>query len=104
LADAVDSGKLRSSIRFDIRTTKNLSILTVSAFGVPYARMVEYGGPFTDKMRRAMFARLRDMGKPKRPGKGIIRAGHYQARPFLRPAISESIPFIRKTIRGLKRK
>ena len=98
---AVDTGLLRSSIRFDIRTMKGASLLNVGAFGTPYARMVEYGGPFTDRMRRAMFARFKEEGRKPRPGKGVIRGGHYEERPFLRPAIKNSEDYILETLRGI---
>lgn len=92
---AVDSGILRSSISFDIVGNENLQTLTVGAFGVKYARMVEFGGIFTDRMRRAMFASFKDRGKPPRPGKGIIGSGQYKARPFIGPAIQENKDKIR---------
>jgi hypothetical protein len=87
---AVDEGTLRASISFKIEASNDISRVIVGAFGIKYARMVEHGGAFTDQMRKAMFASFRDRGKPRRPGKGIISGGWYQARPFIGPAVKES--------------
>jgi len=98
---AVASGGLRSSVRFDISQANGISVLTVGAYGQPHARIVEHGGPFTDKMRRAMFAKFKDEGRKPKKGKGIIRAKHYKARPYLGPAVEEAQPFIEKILKDL---
>ena len=87
---AIDSGVLRSSISFDIQGNQNIQEVIVGAFGVRYARMVEFGGAFTDQMRKAMFASFNNRGKPPKTGKGIIQGGRYQARPYLGPAVRDS--------------
>ena len=91
------TGILRSSINFDIVGSGNIQTVTVGAFGVKYARIVELGGVFTDRMRRAMFASFAEQGGKKRPGKGIIQSGYYKARPFIGPAVREN----KENIRGI---
>ena len=97
---AVDTGELRSKIQFIIEEGAGISRVVVGAFGVKYARMVEFGGPFTDQMRKAMFATFRDRGKTPKPGKGIIGGGWYQARPFLGPAVRDSVPDVQEILTG----
>lgn len=98
---AVDEGILRASISFKIESSSDISRLIVGAFGIKYARMVEYGGAFTDQMRKAMFASFRDRGKPRKPGKGIISGGRYQARPFIGPAARQSLPEVKGILKDL---
>lgn len=101
--DAVDEGFLRGSIAFRIESNGDISTVTVGAFGVKYARIVEFGGAFTDQMRKAMFASFRRQGKPKRPGKGVIKGGIYRARPWLGPAVKQSRGEVRGILRSLIR-
>lgn len=98
---AVDKGRLKASINFSIEGTRDLARLTVGVYGRKYARIVELGGPFTDEMRKAMFASFREMGMKPRAGKGIIKNGYYRARPYLAPALREATPEIREQIRAL---
>lgn len=98
---AVDEGILRASISFKIESSQDISRVIVGAFGIKYARMVEHGGAFTDQMRKAMFASFRDRGKPKKPGKGIISGGRYQARPFIGPAAQQSLPELKGILKDL---
>lgn len=87
---AVDTGYLRSRIAFRIETSKDVSRVIVGAWGARYARMVEYGGTFTQQQRKAMFASFHDLGKPKKQGKGVLRGLQYLARPFLGPAFEQT--------------
>jgi hypothetical protein len=98
---AIDSGALRNSIRFDLSQAAGLSVLSIGAFGQPHARIVEHGGPFTDKMRRAMFAKFKDEGRKPKKSKGIIRAKHYTARPYLGPAVEDAQPLIERILKDL---
>ena len=66
---------------------KSEATVSYGSFGVAYAGMNEFGGPFTDRQRRAMFAALRRRGSPPRPGKGIIQGGFWRPRPYIRPAL-----------------
>lgn len=101
---AVDRGRLRASINFTIEASGENARLTVGAFGVKYARIVELGGPFTDQMRKAMFASFRELGMKPKEGKGIIRGGYYRARPYLAPALREARPTIVEAVQGLYKK
>ena len=83
----VDTGNLLNSIQSRVASRQNSAIITYGSFGVVYAGIHEFGGPFTDRMRRAMFARLNARGAPPKPGKGIIQGGFIRARPYIRPSI-----------------
>lgn len=100
---AVDEGFLRASIAFKIESSGDISTVTVGAFGVKHARIVEFGGAFTDQMRKAMFASFRNQGKPKRPGKGIISGGFYRARPYLGPAVRQSRGEVKGILKSVMR-
>lgn len=98
---AVDQGRLRASINFQIESNGESTRLIVGAFGLKYARIVELGGAFTDQMRKAMFASFRARGLKPREGKGIIRDGYYRARPYLGPALANARPEITAQFREL---
>jgi hypothetical protein len=83
----VDTGNLLNSIQSRVSIRKNSATVSYGSFGVRYARLHEFGGPFTDRMRRAMFASFRARGSPPRAGKGIIQGGRFKARPYIRPSI-----------------
>ena len=83
----VDTGNLLNSIQSRVATRENRAIISYGSFGVAYAGIHEFGGPFTDRMRRAMFAKLNARGAPPKPGKGIIQGGFIKARPYIRPSI-----------------
>jgi len=86
----VDTGRLLNSIKHEIyREGKDRIGVKVGSFGVPYAAQHEFGGPFTDAQRRAMFASLRRTGRLRRErgSKGVIRGNYFAARPFFRPAV-----------------
>lgn len=103
----IDTGRLFNSIRHELyRRGPNITGVRIGSFGVPYAAMHEFGGPFTSQQRRAMFASLRDRGKlgpVRQPGKGIIRGNTFTARPFLRPAVEKHKARIVDIIRSLFR-
>lgn len=83
----VDTGNLLNSIQSRVVSSQNRAIISYGSFGVKYARVHEFGGPFTDRMRRAMFARLNARGAAPKPGKGIVQGGFIRARPYIRPSI-----------------
>ena len=102
----VDTGRLINSIRHELYRTRTTAGVRVGSFGVPYAAMHEFGGPFTDRQRKAMFASLRDRGKlgpVRKEGKGIIQGNRFVARPFLRPSIIKHKSRIAEIILGLFR-
>lgn len=101
----VDTGTLFNSIRYRISKTGNKSILEVGSFGVPYARMHEFGGPFTARQRKAMFASLRNRGKLKGnyTSKNVIQGNTFRARPYLRPAMEKNKNFIIDTLQSIVR-
>jgi hypothetical protein len=62
--------------------------LSVGSFGLAYAHINEFGSNnVTDRMRRAMFARMRENGVPKKPGKNVVVGNSFMARPYIRPAL-----------------
>lgn len=87
----IDTGRLFNSIRSEFYERGSIVGVRVGSFGVPYASLHEFGGNFTDRQRRAMFASLRERGRlgPRRigPDKGVIQGGRFLARPYLRPAV-----------------
>lgn len=83
----VDTGNLLNSIQSRVVSNQNSAIVSYGSYGVTYAALHEFGGPFTDRMRRAMFAKLRARGAPKKPGKGIVQGGFIRARPYIRPSL-----------------
>lgn len=86
----IDSSRLINSIRYEFdRGPSDATVLRVGSFSVPYAAIHEFGGPFTDRMRRAMFAAIRERGGPERPSKGRIVGNRVKASPYLRPAIQK---------------
>lgn len=84
----IDSGRLINSIRYEFFIENNRQGIYVGSFGVPYAAINEFGGPFTERQRRAMFAAMSRRGGSPRPSKGVIMGDHWRARPYLRPAIT----------------
>lgn len=102
----IDTGRLLNSIRSEFYRSKDKAGIRIGSFGVPYAAMHEFGGPFTDKQRRAMFASLRDRGKlgpVRQQGKGVIQGGRFMERPFIRPAVEKHKSRIIDIIRSLFR-
>lgn len=82
----IDTGTLLNSIRYELIPDG----VMVGSFGVKYAAINEFGGVFTDKMRRAMFAALRERGgKQRLESRGVIKNDKWKARPYLRPAVKK---------------
>lgn len=103
---AIDTGRLLNSIRTQFYKQGDQVGVRVGSFGVPYASLHEFGGPFTDRQRRAMFASLRDrgrLGKGRGVDKGVVQGGRFLARPYLRPALLTHTSRIIDIIRGLFR-
>jgi phage gpG-like protein len=87
---AIDTGRLINSIRSEFYQKGDHVGVNIGSFGVPYAAMHEFGGPFTDRQRRAMFASLRDrgrLGKGKGTDKNVVQGNRFVARPYMRPAV-----------------
>ena len=98
----VDTGALLNSIVVELGRTSDGSVVTVGSAGIPYAAIHEFGGPFTPKMRRAMFAAMKRAGKlNKNKNKNVIVGTRVRARPFLRPALLQSSAGIAKILAGL---
>jgi len=95
----VDTGRLINSLRYEYFRDGDVAGIRLGSFGVPYAALHEFGGPFTDRMRRAMFASIRKRGGPERPNKGVIQGKRFRARPYLRPAVLESRNLIMNILR-----
>jgi hypothetical protein len=87
-------GQLRARTTFRIEKAAGISTVSIGAFGVKYARMVEFGGVMTKRQMRAMFASFNERGMKRRPGKGIIVGMRYRGRPALTNAFAESRPSI----------
>jgi phage gpG-like protein len=93
----IDTGRLTNSIRYEFYRRGNVQGIRIGSFGVPYAAINEYGGTFTDQMRKAMFANLRERG---RIGKGsankapTIIGNRWLPRPYLKPALEAERLFI----------
>lgn len=100
------TGLLIDSINWVIKG----NTLEVGSYGVPYARINEYGGPMSKSQVGAMFYYMRKyQGKgPKGVGKGVVqifgdRTGYYKERPYLRPAFKDNVQFIIDTMREIGR-
>jgi phage gpG-like protein len=82
----VDTGRLLNSIRYEFARgeegSKGIRVL-IGSFGIPYAAMHEFGGKYTGRQMRAMFASFNGV---KKKGKGLLRNGFLTRRPYLRPA------------------
>lgn len=99
----IDTGRLINSVQTTVYAHGSKVGVRVGPRGVPYAAMHEFGGPFTDRQRRAMFASLKDRGKLGRPysPKGVIVGGRFRERPYLRPAVMTHRKRIIEIIRSL---
>ncbi|MEY2859126.1 MAG: hypothetical protein RLZZ74_3439 [Cyanobacteriota bacterium] len=93
----IDTGRLVNSIRYEFYRKGRSYGVRIGSFGVPYASINEYGGAFTESMRKAMFANLKERG---RLGKGspnkapTIQGNYWRPRPYLRPALESEKDFI----------
>jgi phage gpG-like protein len=107
-AGIIDTGRLVNSIRHEFYRDQDKVGVRVGSFGVPYAALHEFGGQFSDRQRRAMFASLRDRGKlgPKsvKVDKNVIEGNTFRGRPYLGPAVAAMKPRIIEILRGLLKK
>lgn len=102
----IDTGRLLNSIQFRVNQPDDTSAnIEVGSYGVIYAAIHEFGGPFTPSMRRAMFASLHRRFGDKIPerNKGIVSGGRLRARPYLRPGLQQSRNAIYKALRDFIR-
>ena len=96
----IDTGRLINSVRHEVYKTPDGMGVKIGSFGVPYAAIHEFGGPFTEAMRRAMFASLaRRNGSGKYKNKGVIRDNFIRVRPYMRPALTSTRPFTLSILR-----
>lgn len=97
----IDSGRLINSIRYEFFKQGTRTGILVGSFNVKYAALHEFGGVFSDQMRRAMFASMRRTGRA-RPGanKNVIQGNRFKARPYLRPSVLKSRTFVIDTLRA----
>jgi len=102
----IDTGRLFNSIRYELYKGKDRVGVRVGSFGVPYAALHEFGGPFTDRQRRAMFASLRDRGKlgGNYTPKGVVQGGRFIGRPYLTSALEAKKGRILDIIRDVFKK
>jgi phage gpG-like protein len=96
----VDRGRLINSIRYEFFTKGSQVGVLVGSFNVKYAALNEFGGVFTEQMRRAMFYSMRKRGGSRRGSKGVIQGNRFRARPYLRPAFTKSRTFVLDTLRA----
>lgn len=97
----IDTGRLINSLRYEFYKTNQVQGIKIGSFGVPYAAIHEFGGPFTERMRRAMFAELARRGRltKDRQSKGVVRGDFIRARPYLRPALVSTRPYTLSILR-----
>jgi hypothetical protein len=98
------SEQLIKSIGFSIEGSGDEMNLIVGSFNNDYAHINEFGSNnITDRVRRAMFARLREEGHAPNRGKGVIQGNVFSQRPFIGPAIrghnDRIMAFLRDAIR-----
>lgn len=93
----IDTGHLSNSLRWEFRKNGDVNSIAIGSFGVIYAAMNEFGGPISEKQRRAMFAAMskrRVKRAPRNPpvvtknpnGEGL----YWRPRPYLTPAFVSS--------------
>lgn len=100
--DIVDTGRLRSSIDYEIKRGQNEITVSWGTFGIPYGAYHEFGfrGVRPD-MKRAMFASMTERGIiGTRAPKGLLVGSVFRARPFLRPALAKHRFRIRRILLG----
>ena len=96
----LDKGRLINSIRYEFFRRGPVTGILIGSFNVKYAAMNEFGGIVTPQMRKAMFAAMRQRGAKKAMGKGVIVGNRWRARPYLRPAFTQSRTFMIDTLRA----
>lgn len=94
-------GHLRASMQYRTERANGVARVVIGPFGIPYARINEFGGVFTKQMRGAMFASFRERGLPPAAGKGIISGNLWRARPYLIPALAACRPRIKKILQSI---
>lgn len=103
----IDQGHLLNSIAYQFYRPSSTGVgIQVGSFGVPYAAINEFGGPVTERMRRAMFASMRRRGimqpnaakNARRNSKGVITGNIWRARPYLTPAFEASLDMVIDTL------
>ena len=100
----VETRALLKSLGFRIDKSGTEMNLVVGSFDNDYAHINEFGSNnITDRVRRAMFAQLRNSSIPKRPGKGVMNGNMFRQRPFIRPALvghrQQTMAFLRDALR-----
>jgi hypothetical protein len=100
----IETGKLLQSIGFNIEGGGDDMTLTIGSFNNAYAHINEFGSNnVTDRMRRAMFARMREEGVPRKPGKNVMIGNTFRGRPYMGPALhgqsDRIMAFLRDAIR-----
>lgn len=97
----IDTGRLLNSIRYELFQVGNRAGVEIGSYGVPYAQILHFGGPFTEAMRKAMFASMKARkSKVSRPSKGFMKRGRFPARPYLTSALVQSRAMIIDTLRN----
>ena len=90
-----DQGALDNSIDYRFFKEGSVNTIRVGSFGVPYAAMNEFGGPISEKQRRAMFFYMgqKRMKRPPRNPPVITSSNgqlNWRPRPYLVPAIRQT--------------
>ena len=99
---SVNTRNLLLRTGFRLRKDGTTRTLEVGTFGVLYAAAVEFpSNNYTERVRRAMFAKLRRSGQLTGISKGVIdfAAGEREARPYLKPAFDMLSPEVLATLR-----
>lgn len=99
----VDSGRLLSSLGFQVQTQGAQINLTVGTAGIRYGRMQEFGGTYSPAQMRAMFASFRERGLGGRPGKHVMVGTRLPPRPYLGPAFTAMTQTIGADLRAFFR-
>jgi len=101
----IDTGRLFNSIRHEF-TRDRLGVF-VGSFGVPYARLHEFGYRGDITVRAHQRTQTQAFGRAIQPKRVNVRnfkkRVNYPERPYLRPAYEKNIPFIVDTLRALFR-
>jgi len=104
--------KARLDARFAPAIDDTVYGVEVGSYGIMYARFHEFGTEYSDKMRKAFFAKMRFNNKFKGKNarkipvksKGVMQfdksgRAKIKARPFLRPAFTDNRPQILNIMR-----
>jgi phage gpG-like protein len=98
----VDTGRLMNSLRWEFYRNNDEAGIKVGSFGTIYAAMNEFGGPISERQRRAIFAAM-SRKRVKRASKNVLQKGgrYWRPRPFLTPAIKDSAKEILDVLRQM---